>query len=203
MRSTAFSGTMVSASTKQSTGPELTAAPALRAAAQVPPAQRTVRTPVSSAKRPTMAAVSSSLPSSATTTSQGVSGSQRSCRETPEARATLARMASKASPISASSFRAGITKERRISGIALQNPRGHTKGTAGQHRPLLPRPDPQPGRSHVPLKLLGGIEATSVHGELRLRRDVAEELRNAECHQRPEELPHPKPRVPEAIRIKR
>ena len=49
MRSTAFSGTMVSASTKQSTRPEQAAAPALRAAAHVPPTHGTSRTPAPSA----------------------------------------------------------------------------------------------------------------------------------------------------------
>ena len=106
---------MVSASTKQSTRPELAATPALRAAAQVRPTQGTSRTPTSSANVATIAAVASSLPSSATMISKEVSGSQRSWRETPEARTTLATMASRTSPISASSLRAGITKERRVS----------------------------------------------------------------------------------------
>ena len=56
--------------------------PALRAAAPVPPTQGTSRTPTSSAKTRTMAAVASSLPSSATMTSKEVSGSQRTFRET-------------------------------------------------------------------------------------------------------------------------
>ena len=71
MRSAAFSGTMVSASTKQSTCPELAAAPALRAAAHVPPTHGTSCTPAASANFPTMFAVASSLLSSATTTSNG------------------------------------------------------------------------------------------------------------------------------------
>src|ERR1043166_5179383 len=202
MRSTALSGTMVSASTKQSTRPELAAVPTLRAAAAVRPVLGTRRTPASSAKLPTMAAVASSLPLSTTTTSKGVSGSQRSFRETPEARARLARMASRASPISASSFRAGITKERRLSVIALQDPPGDHQGAARQHRPLPPRADPQAGRHQFPPKSRGGIEAPGTHGELRLLRDVADEPRNVESHGGPEELPDAKPPVTQATRMK-
>src|SRR5688572_6349111 len=218
MWSTAFSGTMVSASTKQSTRPELAAAPALRAAAQVPAAQRTNRTPASSPKIPTMSAVPSSLASSATMTSNGVSGSQRSCRKTPAARATLARMASRVSPISASSFRAGITKERRVSLIGpascsscpctsseggLEAPTGDHQSAAGQQRPLPPRPDLQPGGSHVPMKLRGGVEAPRIHGELRVPRYVAENLRKMECDECPEKFPDAMPRVTKAARVKR
>src|SRR5687768_11476312 len=162
---------MVSASTKQSTRPELAAAPALRAAAQLRPKQGTSRTPTS-AKVPTMAAVASSLPSSTTMTSNGAAASRRPSRETPEARATLARMASSASPISASSFRAGTTKERRRSVIALQLPPGDHQRPAGQHRALAPLPDPQPRRLDLPAKLRLGVEAASAHAELRLGWDV-------------------------------
>src|SRR5687768_8831690 len=109
-------------------------------------------------------------------------------------------MASRTSPISASSFRAGITKERRLSVIALQDPCADHEGAAGQHRPLVSRADPQPGRRDFPPKCLFRIEAACVHGELRVRRDVAYELRNVECHNRPEELTDAEPRVTNATR---
>src|SRR5262245_18622914 len=110
-------------------------------------------------------------------------------------------MVSKVSPISASSFRAGMTKERRISDMALQDPPGDHKGTTGQHRPLSPRPEPQPRRHHMPPKLLGGIEAPGVHRELRFGRNVADELRNVERHGCPKELPRAKPRVTQSSRM--
>jgi Mn2+/Fe2+ NRAMP family transporter len=122
MRSTICSGTIVSASTKHNTRPRLAAAPAFRAAAHVPPMHGTRCTPASSANTLTIDAVASSLASSATITSKGVSGSQRSARSSFDARATLTRMASSVSVISAASLRAGITNERRISGIAFQDP---------------------------------------------------------------------------------
>src|SRR5687768_1525468 len=203
MRWTAFSGTIVSASTKHSTRPELAAVPTLRAAAQLRPKQRTRRTPTSSAKMPTIAAVASSLPSSTTITSKPVSGSRRSSRERPDASATLARMASRTSAINASSFRAGITNERRRSVIALQGqPRYHQRA-AREQLPLPPRTDPQPGRRHIPFERPGGIEAPSVHRESRVRRNVADESRDVKRHDRPQKLPGAMPRVTEAARIQR
>ena len=56
--------------------------------------------------------------------------------------------------------------ERRLA----QHPPGDHQGAARQQRPLPPRADVQPGRRHVPLKFLGGIEAPGIHGELRVAR---------------------------------
>src|SRR5688572_21138080 len=197
MRSTAFSGTMVSASTKQRTRPELATTPALRAAAHVPPTHGTRRTPASSTNRSTITAVASSLQSSATMTSNAVSWSQRSARDLLDARATLTRMASSTSAISASSFLAGMTNERRI--LLIQFPACDYQGAAGQNGPLASRSDPQPGRCDFPLQVVSGKETPGVHAELRIRRDVADEPRYVERHDRPDELAHAKPRVTEPI----
>src|SRR6186997_3414059 len=157
MRSTAVSGTIVSASTKHNSCPELAATPALRAAADFRPTQGINRTPAASAKAATMPGVASSLPSSATMTSKDVSGSQRFFREMPEARATLARIASRTSPISASSFRAGIT---------LEDPAGDQQRAAWQQHSLASRMNPQPSRYQLSLKIVGGKEAPGVQREL-------------------------------------
>src|SRR5687767_6203504 len=202
-RPTAVSGTMVSASTKQRTRAELAAAPALRAAAQVRPAHGTRRTPTSLANLPTIAAVASSLPSSATITSNALSGSQSRSRGTPEARDTLASIASSTSPISASSFRAGITTERRGSVIALETPAGDHERAARQHGSLPPPPDPEARPRRLPLQGLRGEETPGTHGELRPARDVAKHLRQVECDDRPEELPAPVPGVTHATGVER
>src|SRR5215207_3207813 len=97
-------------------------------------------------------------------------------------------MASMASQINASSFRAGITNERRLSVIALQHPPRHHESAAGQHWPLQPRPDPQPGRSDFPSKRRIGEEAARLHAELRASGNVTHDLRNVERHDRPEEF---------------
>ena len=117
--------TIVSTSTKQSTRPGRW--PRLQRCAPRRTCRRHTRPVARRRQRRTSRRSpqsASSLSSSATTISKEVSGSQRLFRETPETRATLARIASRASPISASSFRAGITKERRRSVIASENPAG-------------------------------------------------------------------------------
>ena len=108
---TAFSGTLVSASTKQSTRPVLTATPMFQrrlGQRKAPVGRRRHR------QGPRRLCQCLSLPSSATMTSKAVSGSQRWSRETPEARATLREWR----PRPANQrflFRAGITKERPLS----------------------------------------------------------------------------------------